>query len=189
MKCNLCKKETSSLFDEVFILSFCLNDSKRKLFILAAQNSAMRKLFVSLILITAFYACKKPQGFDYRDIKNIKIEKLGYNQSMVSMELVYFNPNNFGVDLKHVDCDIYIDNNFLGKYTLDTMMHIDKKAEFVLPSRMNVDMARVYKNALNVLFSKEVLVTAKGNTKVGKAGIYINVPFNYEGRHKVALFN
>ena len=91
--------------------------------------------------------------------------------------------------MKHVDCDIYIDNNYLGKFLLDTTMHIDKKAEFILPSKMNVDMQRIYKNAFNVLFSKEVLVTAKGNTRLGKAGIYINVPFNYESRHKVDLFN
>ena len=122
-------------------------------------------------------------------MKNIKIEKLGFDQSKLSLDLVYFNPNNFGVDLKHVDCDIYIDNNYLGKFLLDTTMHIDKKAEFTLPSKMNIDMQRVYKNAINLLFSKEVLITAKGNTRLGKAGIYVNVPFNYEGRHKIELFN
>lgn len=149
----------------------------------------MKYICIVFAMIIFFSSCKPPQGFDYRDVKNIKIEKIGFNQSLLSFELVYFNPNNYGVDLKHVDCDIYIDNNYLGKFLLDTTMHIDKKAEFILPSKMNVDMQRIYKNAFNVLFSKEVLITAKGNTRLGKAGIYINVPFNYESRHKVDLFN
>jgi LEA14-like dessication related protein len=134
-------------------------------------------------------ACQTPKGFDYRDVKNIKIEKLDYDKSTLSLELVYFNPNNFGVDLKKVDCDVYINSNYLGKYQLDTIMHIDKKSEFSLPSKMNLDMKDIFKNALTVFLNKEVLVTVKGSTRVGKAGIFVTVPFNYEGRHKVEVFN
>jgi LEA14-like dessication related protein len=141
-----------------------------------------------LIVIISLSACKKPQGFDYRDLKNFKVTNWGFEKSTISMELVYFNPNNFGVDLRKVDCDIYVDNNYVGKFMLDTLMRIDKRAEFTLPAKMDVDMKNIFKNSLNVLFSKEILVGAKGNTRVGKGGVFINVPFNYEGRHKVDLF-
>ena len=104
------------------------------------------------------------------------------------MDLVYFNPNNYGVDLKNVDCDIYLDNTYVGKFKLDTLMHITRNAEFTLPAKMDVDMRNIFKNTMNVLFSREVLVGAKGNTRVGKSGIFVNVPFKYEGRHKVDLF-
>lgn len=145
---------------------------------------------VSLCFITLLLAvsCKKPQGFDYRDIKNFKVGTLGFDKSAISMDLVYFNPNNFGVDLKHVDCDIYLDNNYVGKFLLDTVMHIARNSEFSLPARMEVDMRNILKNSMNVLFSKEVLVGAKGTTRVGKGGIFVNVPFNYEARHKLDLF-
>lgn len=135
-----------------------------------------------------FISCKKPQSLDYRGMKNFKIEKLGFDYSTVSMDLVYFNPNNFGIDLKHVDCDVYLDNRYAGKYLLDTTMHINKKTEFCLPSKMNVDMKGLLKNSFDLLMNKEVLVTLKGTTKVGKAGIYINFPVNYEGRFQVPLF-
>ncbi|MDE3235988.1 MAG: LEA type 2 family protein [Bacteroidota bacterium] len=148
----------------------------------------MKKLFFLLALPLLLMACKKPQGFDYRDVKNIKVEKLGYDKSAISMDLVYFNPNNFGVDLKKVDCDIYVNQNYLGRYVLDTLIHIDKKSEFTLPSRMNVDMKNVFKNALAAIFNNEILITAKGTTRVGKGGIFVNYPFNYEGRHKIDLF-
>lgn len=143
-------------------------------------------LLVSLALL--FSACKKPQGFDYRDLRNFKVNNWGFDKSTISMDLVYFNPNNFGVDLRKVDCDIYVDNNYVGKFMLDTMMRIDKRSEFTLPAKMDVDMRNIFKNTLNVLFSKEILLAAKGSTRVGKGGIFITVPFNYEGRHKVELF-
>lgn len=148
----------------------------------------MKKVPVFAFLVLLLASCTKPQGFDYRDIKNLKIESLGFDQTALSMDLVYYNPNGFGVDLKKVDCDVYVDNNYLGKFQLDTLMHIPRKAEFILPSRILVNMKTVLKNGLNLLFSQEVLVNVKGTTRVGKAGFYTTVPFNYEARHKVNLF-
>ena len=148
----------------------------------------MKNILLATVLVwIVFTACKKPQGFDYRGVKNIQLQKLGFDNSKLSMELVYFNPNNFGVRLKKVDCDIFVDNNFLGKYTLDTSLYIDKKSEFVLPSYMNVEMKNIYKNVFNVLFSKEITVKLKGITKVGKSGVYLTIPINYETKQKFTL--
>jgi LEA14-like dessication related protein len=147
----------------------------------------MRIVAYALLLFTVF-SCAKPQSFDYRDIRNFKVDKLGFDKSTISMDLVYFNPNNFGVQLRKVDCDVYIEDKYLGKYLLDTLMDIPKKAEFVLPSKMDVDMKNVFKNTFSVLFGKEVLIKVKGTTRVGKGGVYINVPVNYEGRHKFDMF-
>lgn len=142
---------------------------------------------LTLLCIIILSSCQKPQAFDYRAVKNVKLEKLGFEKSTLCMDLVYYNPNNFGVDLRKVDCDIYIDNHYLGKYKLDTLMHIQRKAEFVLPSSIQVDMQSIFKNVLTVLFNKEVLVNVKGTTRVGKAGFFKTIPFNYEARHKIDL--
>ncbi len=133
-------------------------------------------------------ACQKPQAFDYRGIKYFQIDSFGFNQSIISLNLLYYNPNNFGVDLKHVDCDVYVNSNYLGKYVLDTLMHIAKRSEFVLPSKMNVDMKNLFKNSLNAVLGQEVLLDVKGSTRVGKAGVFINVPFSYSGRQKISFF-
>lgn len=146
------------------------------------------RLLLYLVIVLFAAACAKPQGFDYRDIRNFKIEKLGFDKSTVSMDLVYYNPNNFGVQLRKVDCDVYVNEKFMGKYLLDTVMTIPKKSEFTLPSRMQVDMKNAFKNTVSVLFSKDVLVKVKGTTRVGKGSLFINVPVNYEGRHEFELF-
>ena len=148
----------------------------------------MRLLFLVLVASGLITACNKPQSFEYRGMQNLKIDSVGLAKSKISLELVYFNPNNFGVDLRNVSCDVYINHNYLGKYVLDTLMRITKRSEFAIPSSMQVDMKNVYKNSLNTLLSKQVLVELRGTTRVGKSGIFITVPFNYSAMETFSLF-
>lgn len=140
------------------------------------------------LLLLFFSACKKPLDFEYRSLKNVKLENLGFNRTTLAVDLVYYNPNNFGVDLRKVDCDVFVDSSLLGKFQLDTLMHIPRLSEFFLPSRIVVDMNSVLKNGLFLLFSKEVLITVKGTTRVGKGGLFKTVPFVYESKQKLSLF-
>ena len=148
----------------------------------------MKGILVIVLAVAVFAGCRKPQAFDYREVKNFRIDKLDLNQTFVSMDLVFFNPNNYGINLKKVNLDIYVDNNYIGKYLLDTTIKISKKSEFVLPSTVQVDMNGIFKNALNVLLGQEVVISIKGMTKAGKAGLYINVPIHYESRQKFNFF-
>jgi len=144
----------------------------------------------TILLLTLFTTgCNKPQSFEYRGMQNFKIDSVGLVNSKISLDLVYFNPNNFGVELRNVTCDVYINHNYLGKYMLDTLMHIPKRAEFFVPSSMQVDMKNVFKNAFGALLSSQVLVELKGTTRLGKAGIFITVPFNYSAMQTFSLFN
>jgi LEA14-like dessication related protein len=148
----------------------------------------MRVFIFLLAVLVLIMACNKPQSFEYRGMQNLKIDSVGLTKSKISLELVYFNPNNFGVNLRNVNCDVYINHNYLGKYVLDTLMRITKRSEFVIPSSMNVDMKNVYKNSLNTLLSKQVLVELRGSTRVGKSRIFITVPFNYSAMETFSLF-
>ena len=145
-----------------------------------------------IITLSAFAvfltACNKPQSFEYRGMQNLKVDSIGLVSSKISLDLIYFNPNNFGVDLRNVNCDVYINHNYLGKYMLDTVMHIAKRSEFAIPSTMNVDMKNVFKNALGTFLSSQVLVELKGSTRVGKSGIFITVPFTYSATEKFSMF-
>ena len=148
----------------------------------------MRSIFLLAAFVLLIVSCKKPQSFEYRGMQNLKVDSIGLVNSKISLELVYFNPNNFGVDLKNVNCDVYINHNYLGKYLLDTTMHIAKRSELIIPSSMNVDMKNVFKNALGTFLSKQVLVELNGSTRVGKSGIYITVPFKYSAVQKFSMF-
>ena len=144
-------------------------------------------LLLSLLLFCSL-GCKKPVAFDYREVKNIRLSSVGLGSSRISMDLVYFNPNQFGVNLKKVNCEISIDSNYLGRFVLDTMMHIPKSSEFTLPATMEINMKGLLKNSFNILFNKEVIISAKGTTRVGKGGFYVTIPFNYQGKQKINFF-
>jgi LEA14-like dessication related protein len=148
----------------------------------------VKKVLLFALPALFLIGCAKPKSFDYRGVKNVKIETMGFDKTLLNMELIYYNPNGFGVDLKKIDCDVYLDSSYLGKYQLDTLMHIPRMAEFILPSRIAIDMKAILKNGLNLLISKEVLINVKGTTRVGKGGIFKTVPFDYEARQRLSLF-
>jgi len=144
-------------------------------------------LSLTLFCLLAF-SCTKPKDFEYRDVREFKLNTLGFKQSSVSFELVYYNPNNFGVDLKKIESEVYIDSLYLGKFQLDTLMHINRMSEFVLPATIQVDMANMLKNSARMLLKKEVLIQAKGTVKAGKAGVFKSFPFQYEGKKNLGMF-
>src|SRR4051812_16941407 len=147
----------------------------------------MKKLLPLLFMVFMLFelACKKPQAFQYRVLRNFHLENFGLEKSRVSMDFVFFNPNTFPVDLKNVDCDVYLDSNYVGKFLLDTTMHISQASEFVLPATLDVDMKNILKNSLSLLTSNEVLIGARGTTRLGRSGIYVKVPFQYEGKQRL----
>ena len=118
-------------------------------------------------------------------MKNLKLDHLGFSKTKVSMDLVYYNPNNFSVNLKKVDCQVFLNQNYLGNYLLDTTIHIAGKSVFVVLASVSFDMMDVIKKGFNILINKEALIGIKGTTRVGKSGFYFNVPIQYETKYKL----
>jgi LEA14-like dessication related protein len=149
------------------------------------KSSTKIFLFISLFLISG---CSSPKEFEYQDYKNFHLENLDFATSKVSLDLQYYNPNNFGLQLRRTDLDIFINNNFLGNSASDTLINIPRRDTFLLPIKFDVDMKNVFKNALNTLLGNEVTVKVTGKVKVGKANVFMSMPVNYEGKHKFPLF-
>ncbi len=144
------------------------------------------KSFLSALLVCCMAACSAPKELVYKDFNSFSLNKLGLGSSSVKMNLVYYNPNNFGLQLKRTDLDIYIDGTYLGHTSQDHQITIPKLTEFSLPISMEVDMKNVFKNALNTLLSKEVTVKVTGRIKLGKANVFFGMPVNYEGKQQLS---
>ncbi|MDQ6756464.1 MAG: hypothetical protein M3004_05975, partial [Bacteroidota bacterium] len=83
------------------------------------------KILVLLFITGAwFLACSPPRDLEYRDYKNLHVDKMGFGASTVTLDLQYYNPNNFGLQLRKTDLDIFINNNFLGHSSSDTLINI-----------------------------------------------------------------
>jgi LEA14-like dessication related protein len=149
----------------------------------------MRNRYIFLLIsFVLFFACKKPISPVYKDLRNFQIGKIAGDTSLVTFEVVYYNPNTFDLQFKRAHCDVFIEQNYAGHFDIDTFMLIKKQADFVLPVTMQVGMKNFLKNAMQFMFKSELEVQVKGKARVGRRGFYINVPVDYTGKHKISLF-
>ena len=148
----------------------------------------IRQIALAFLLSFLFSACSTPKELEYRDFKNFTVDKLGFTSTAIRMDLVYYNPNNFGLQLKSTDLDIFLENNYLGHTIQEQQITIPKRAEFSIPIKIDVDMKNLLKNGLITLLNNEVAVKVTGTIKVGKANIFKGFPVTYEGRQKFTIF-
>ena len=133
-------------------------------------------------------SCATPKAVEYQTYHNFTIQKLGFNNSSISLDLQYYNPNNFGLQLRSSDLDIFIDGNLLGHSSLDTLRLIPKTDTFSIPVKFDVNMQNIFKNAWNTLTGKEIMVRLTGKVKVGKANVFMNIPVDYESKQTFSFF-
>lgn len=141
-------------------------------------------LFIAIVLMS----CSSPKALEYKDYRNFSIKSLGFNNSTVNLDLEYYNPNNFRMQLRNTNLDIFIDGKLLGHSSSDTLINIPRRDTFSLPVQFDINMQGFYQNALNTLLGKEVLLRIQGKIKVGKANIFMYFPINYESKETFSLF-
>ena len=117
------------------------------------------------------------------------MNNVGFGETTVSMDLIYYNPNRFGFQVRKTEADVYVDGVYLGKAISDTLIRVAKKSDFLIPMQIKTDMKNLYKNAFAALTNKSVLIRATGTITAGVAGVYKTVPLAYEGRHEFSLFS
>jgi LEA14-like dessication related protein len=147
-----------------------------------------KKFWIYGFAIMALLSCSSPKALEYKTYHNFNIEKLGFNNSAISLDLEYYNPNNYGMQLKSTDLDIFINGNLLGHSSLDTLIQIPRRDTFSIPVKFDVDMQNVFKNAWNTLIGKEVLVKLTGKVRVGKANVFMSIPVEYESKQSFSFF-
>ena len=138
-----------------------------------------------LFPVIFFVSCASMQEPEYRGLENVRVSKLGFGRSTISFDIHYFNPNNSRLKLKKAKGDVWVENNYLGKFSIDTLIHIPANGDFTLPAKLEVDMKKIMENSLVAFLAKEVTIKVEGKAKVGKGFIYINYPLHYEGKHKL----
>ena len=143
-----------------------------------------------LLLLIIFFmpSCRTPKDLVYKDFQNLRMEKMGFSSSIIKLDLLFYNPNKFGLKLKSTDLDIFIDNNFIGHTAQEYEINIPKRGDFSLPIQLDVDMKNVLLNALTGLLNKEVTVKLMGTIILGKLNVYKSFPVNYESIQKIAVF-
>lgn len=151
----------------------------------------MKKLTSLLFLIVAvisLHSCAKVEEPVFRNVQNFKVKKLGLQEAQIGLNVVYFNPNKFGVQIKEAALDIYFDSTFIGRFTQPTSVGVERKADFSIPLEGSIPLSKVLQLKAGDIINKEVQVRAEGSVKVGKGGIFVDRDIKYNGRHKLDAY-
>ncbi|MEQ1552901.1 MAG: LEA type 2 family protein [Ferruginibacter sp.] len=144
---------------------------------------------VGLAIVLLFLSsCQKPKDLVFKDFKNLTVDKLTFANAQLKVDLVYYNPNNFSLQLSRTDLDIFVDSTFLGHSLQDVQISIPKKADFTLPLKVDLDVKNLLKNGIFSLLKKDVKVKMVGSVKIGKAGVYKSFPVNYTSVQNLSMF-
>jgi len=61
-----------------------------------------------LILTILLLSCSAPKKLEYREFRNFSVQKIGFSTSSVKMDMIYYNPNGFGLQLKRTELDVFV---------------------------------------------------------------------------------
>ena len=138
--------------------------------------------FLFIFPAVFLFSCGQIKEPDFKGIENVRVNKAGLKESVLLLDLHYFNPNKTRVKLKSAEGDAWIEDNFLGHFTMDSLIHVPAIGDFRVPVKLQVDMSKIIKNSLMALLGKKVMIKIKGKARVGKGFVYINYPIRYEGK-------
>ena len=144
----------------------------------------MKRLILILAPAALFFgSCKSDSIKDpeYREIQNVRIMDVGLLQTTAGLELVYYNPNNFGVTLSQARGEVYIDNMYFGRFGISDKVAVRKHEEFIIPAVLKMDNISAIKNHREIFQKKQAMIRIEGFATVRKAGFNKEVPIKYEG--------
>ena len=142
-------------------------------------------VFLSLFFLTS---CHQPKDLVFKEFKNLSLEKLGFAGVALKVDLVYYNPNNFGLELNRTDLDLFVDSSFLGHSSQDIQIFLPRRDFFTIPLKVDLDMKNLLKNGLTGFFNRDIYVRLLGKVKVGKAGVYKSFNVDYTTVQNFSLF-
>src|SRR5688572_7620854 len=152
------------------------------------MKTIISTLTIGLLVLSSCGTTKNVQEPEYRDISNIRLIELGLLQSTAGVDFVFYNPNNFGVQLTDARGDIYIDNIYFGRFNLEEKVSVDKRSEFTIPAVVKMDMIGAVKNHRELINKKEALIRIDGRAKVRKAGFSKDIAIKYESLENIERF-
>lgn len=146
---------------------------------------------LSTILVAAtlvFASCQSAKNVsepEFRDISDVRLIDVGLLKTTAGANMIYYNPNNFGINLSSARGDVYIENVYFGSFDLDQEVRVNKRSEFILPVTLKIDNISALKNQGDILKKKEALVRIEGFAFVRKSGFSKEIPIRYEQMQNV----
>ena len=133
----------------------------------------------SLSLCLLLISCKDVQRPVFEDVENLKVGRFELATTSITANVRFKNPNRFGLHLKKIDCDLFVDSARLGHFVNTEEVQIPANGTFHIPVKGDVQTSRMMEYARKTLFNEPSIVLIKGVVRVGRSGVYRNVPVAY----------
>ena len=144
----------------------------------------MKRLILFMVPVVIFLVSCKSGNIkepEYREIRDIRIMEVGLLQTTAGLDFVYYNPNNFGVQLTNASGDVYIDDIYFGRFGIQDKVAVHKHEEFIIPAYIKMDNISAIKNHREIVKKKEAKIRVEGFATIRKAGFNKELPIKYEG--------
>src|SRR5215510_10665661 len=119
------------------------------------MKTLISTLLIGLVLaISSCGSVKDVSVPEFRDISDVRILNVGFLETTAGANMVFYNPNNFGIQLTNARGDVYVDNSYLGHFELNQAVQVKKRTEFILPVIFKLDNIGALKNQRDIYKKK-----------------------------------
>lgn len=139
-------------------------------------------------LVVILFSCRQIVAPEYVGVENLQLGAGSLTNTTLSADVRLYNPNKSNLTFKSGSLDIFIDDRKLGHAELDSTIHIPRLDTFSIPLAVKLDLSNVIGNALSLGLKDSVIVRLAGKVRVGRSGVFITKPVNYEQKEKLDLF-
>ena len=108
----------------------------------------MRKIRSVLFLLLFLGVACAPKDLEYVKVKDWKLDRLTFKKTTIQLWVVCHNPNRFSVSVEHLNADLYVDEIYLGKATLEHPLEVPRSQNFEIPLSVEVKTLTALNQAL-----------------------------------------
>lgn len=148
------------------------------------MKSILSFLFAAAVLLTA---CGKPQPPQYLGYSNVRLEKASLAASVVAADLKFYNPNRYALQLKEADIDVFFNDKLVGHSRVDSLLTLPASDTSAVPLRVRVAARDLMGPMAQLLLNPNVRLRLKGTARVGRSGVFVNMPVDYEATQRIDL--
>lgn len=146
----------------------------------------MRRFLIAVAIVGIIASCTKPKDLEFVDIQNLHVVKWGLSESLVGLDVRFYNPNNQTAQLKDAEAKVYVNSTYLGDTRMDSTVSVPRKDTFSVPLLLKVKTAQVISKVVESLSDTTVNIKVDGTVKLGKGGVFLTYPISYDRMQKVS---
>lgn len=138
----------------------------------------MKNNILYIFLFFCFVSCAKYKDFVIQEIKDFKIENVNFTKAIINVNIALLNPNKFNIDIDKIECDVKINNIYIGKIHFNQLVIAPKNNAFILPLNIEINPSMLFLEHPTILTESNKEIQLNGIIHAGKMGFYRTIKFD-----------